>query len=69
MEECLGGVCAEICGKFLLNGLTTAVLFIVEKQIVQRRELVIRLGRQTQRILHMPECLSVFTEEKPRGLE
>ncbi|KAI0103113.1 hypothetical protein F4776DRAFT_668904 [Hypoxylon sp. NC0597] len=69
MEECLGGLCAEICGRFVLNGLATAVLFIVEKQIVQRRELVIRRGRQAQRILHVPECLTVFTEEEPGMLD
>ncbi|KAL7624671.1 hypothetical protein AAE478_006241 [Parahypoxylon ruwenzoriense] len=69
MEECLRGICGEICGKFVLNGLATAVLFIIEKQIVQRRELVIRLGRQAQRILHMPECLCVFTEEEPGMLD
>ncbi|OTA94525.1 hypothetical protein M434DRAFT_29895 [Hypoxylon sp. CO27-5] len=33
MEDCLAGFRAEICGKFLLNDLATAVLFIVEKQI------------------------------------
>ncbi|KAI1773128.1 hypothetical protein F4818DRAFT_443488 [Hypoxylon cercidicola] len=64
MEECLAGCCAEICGRGIIKGLATGICYIIDKLIVQRRELVVRLGRGAQRILHIPECLCVFIEEE-----
>ncbi|KAI6084140.1 hypothetical protein F4821DRAFT_177838 [Hypoxylon rubiginosum] len=69
MEECLAECCGQICVRLSFLGLATAMLHIVDKLIVQRRELVIRLGRQAQRILHVPECLRVFSDEEPGMLD
>lgn len=63
--ECAGKFCAHVCGQIILRGLITAVVLVVDKLIVQRRELVIKRGRQMQRMLHIPECLTVFTEVDP----
>ncbi|KAI1461005.1 hypothetical protein F4805DRAFT_454454 [Annulohypoxylon moriforme] len=69
MDDCMAGLCTEICGELVLNVLATTFLFIADKLFVQRRQSVIWIGRRTQRILHIPECLCVFTEEDPGMLD
>lgn len=46
-----------------------SIAFIIEHYIVERRELVIRHGRQLQRYLRLPDCLCIFAETDPGMLD
>ena len=61
MEGCL----AELVIGFISRGLLTGFVFLIDRQIVQRRDLVVRLGRRAQDIFHLPEWMCVFTAEDP----
>ncbi|KAI2618604.1 hypothetical protein GGS26DRAFT_595896 [Hypomontagnella submonticulosa] len=55
----------EICGQILFRGIATAVIYTIDKQIVQRRDVLVRYGRQVQKTLDLPDCICVFTAEDP----
>lgn len=61
MEELFG----ECCGFVLSRLFLTAYIFLIETQIVERRESIIKNGRALQDSLHIPECICVFTKEDP----
>lgn len=56
--ECIG----KLLFKFVFRCMWTAVIIIIDRQIVARRDLVIRCGRRTQGFLHVPQCLRVFAD-------
>ncbi|RKU48569.1 hypothetical protein DL546_008174 [Coniochaeta pulveracea] len=65
MGNACGELLAEFIGQVVVRSIITAVILLVDKYIVQRRDAVIRGGRQAQNRLRMPECLRVFTETDP----
>lgn len=60
-EECLPALVASVTWRSIV----TIIIWIIEKQVVSRKHRVIAVGRHLQHLLHVPECLSVFTFEDP----
>ena len=67
MSEC------EYLGEFAMQCIfrcsLTMIVVLIDKQIVQRREVVIRRGRQLQNLLRLPQWMRVFTETDPGMLD
>ncbi|KAH8683493.1 hypothetical protein BGZ61DRAFT_534934 [Ilyonectria robusta] len=60
-EECMG----ELCLNIILRGFLTLCVIAIDKHIVGRRDTVVRLGRQCQDLLRVPECMRVFADVDP----
>ncbi|KAK3938762.1 hypothetical protein QBC46DRAFT_439664 [Diplogelasinospora grovesii] len=63
--ECLG----ELAAQCIFRTFLTVIVVIIDKQIVQRRDVVIRRGRQLQNLLRLPEWMRVFSETDPGMLD
>lgn len=63
-----GGACAEFIVKICCRGFFALGAVLIDYQVVQRRDAVIRLGRNVQRTLHIPDCMCVFSDTDP-GME
>ena len=59
----------ESLAEFLLGTVTRAFLsvsiVIIDKQVVQRRDQIVRKGRQLQTILHLPDYICVIANAEP----
>lgn len=60
---------SEVFAQCLGRLYAAALVIIVERQIVQRRDLVIRYGRRLQRFLRLPEYMCVVSETDPGMLD
>ncbi|KAH7002307.1 hypothetical protein EDB80DRAFT_809239 [Ilyonectria destructans] len=60
-EECMG----EFCLNIIVRGFLTVCVILIDKHIVGRRDTVVRLGRQCQDLLRVPECMRVFADIDP----
>lgn len=60
-EECFRVLIANLVYK----GALTLLACFIENHIVQRRHIIIKLGRQLQYSLKIPECLQIVTAEDP----
>ncbi|KAI1094967.1 hypothetical protein F5B19DRAFT_393917 [Rostrohypoxylon terebratum] len=69
MEELCAEFCVRICAASTWFGFITAILYISEKLFVRQRTWIIQGGRRIQKILHIPKCLCVVTEEEPGMLD
>lgn len=63
--ECLGKFITQV----IIRSILTGAAIIIDKHIVQRRDLVIRRGRQVQNWLGLPEWACVFSEKDPGMLD
>jgi hypothetical protein len=61
MSEVLGDVVMNV----VVRSFLTAGVIIIDKQVVQRRDIVIRRGRQLQDLLRIPQCIQVITDTDP----
>lgn len=59
--RCLSGFC--------VYSVWSAVIILVDAQIVQRRDTIVQRGRELQNSLHIPNCLRVFAEADPGMLK
>ena len=59
----------EPVAEFLLGIITrvflSASIVIIDKQIVQRRDQIVRKGRQLQKMLHLPDYMCVIASVEP----
>ena len=60
-DECIAQCLAHVIFRCFL----TAVVHITEKHVVERRESIIRYGRQLQDNLRLPDCIRVFAATDP----
>ncbi|KAI0382220.1 hypothetical protein F5Y04DRAFT_280005 [Hypomontagnella monticulosa] len=65
VAECL----CEICGQVTMRGIATIITYTVDRHIVQRRDIVVRYGRQAQKSLNLPDSICIFTAEDPGILD
>ncbi|KAK1772214.1 hypothetical protein QBC33DRAFT_520574 [Phialemonium atrogriseum] len=61
LGECLGELLVNVVGRAILTG----AVIVIDKQIVQRRDVVIRWGRQFQNWFPLPEWMFIFAENDP----
>ncbi len=65
--------CGELFGKILLEvvfrSLVASVLLFIDRQCVERLDLVIRWGRRAQNTLRAPRSLRVFADTDPGMLD
>lgn len=57
MDEIAGAICARV--------IMAGWMYAIEKTIVERRDLITRIGRRIQDDLDVPECLHIFTKQDP----
>ncbi|KAI0204321.1 hypothetical protein F4808DRAFT_457423 [Astrocystis sublimbata] len=55
----------RVFAEVLWRSIASGVVIIAESLFVQRRPLIVRIGRGFQRTLHLPRCLCAFTECDP----
>lgn len=65
--------CGELIGRLLVEvifrTLVAGVLLFIDRQVVERRDIIIRWGRRTQHALRVPRCLRAFTDTDPGMLD
>ncbi|KAI0809332.1 hypothetical protein GGR55DRAFT_170227 [Xylaria sp. FL0064] len=61
--------CSELLGYLLFQviarSFASAMVIFADQLIVQRRGLIVRIGRRFQTIFHLPQCLCAFTAHDP----
>ncbi|KAI1354187.1 hypothetical protein F5Y01DRAFT_321841 [Xylaria sp. FL0043] len=61
--------CSELLGyllfQIIMRSVAFAMVVFADRLIVQRRELIVRIGRRLQTIIHLPQCLCAFTAHDP----
>ncbi len=57
LAECLLGI--------IIRAFLSLYIVIIDKQIVQRRDQIVRIGRQLQKILHLPNSICVIPNIEP----
>ena len=60
---------SDFLAEFLSRALVTCVCLFIDRQIVERRDLIIRWGRRAQNTLHVPRSLRVFVDTDPGMLD
>lgn len=59
----------ECVAEVLLGTVTrlflTISVVLIDKQVVERRDRIVRKGRQLQKALRLPECLCVIAHAEP----
>ncbi|KAI1800908.1 hypothetical protein F4811DRAFT_574630 [Daldinia bambusicola] len=60
-------------GELLIGTIFPIIAFgcavLIDKNIVQRRDTIVQLGRQAQRRLHVAKCIRIFSETDPEILK
>jgi hypothetical protein len=64
---------SEFFGKFLFEvvgrGLLIGTIYVIETQIIKRRNLLVRYGRKCQKALRLPKRMCIFAETDPGILQ
>ncbi|KAF3763298.1 hypothetical protein M406DRAFT_73915 [Cryphonectria parasitica EP155] len=65
MDECAGQCMGECCMNVTCRVFLTIGVVVIDRLVVAQSDTIIQRGRQTQRALHLPQCMCVFSDEDP----
>ncbi|KAK5652631.1 hypothetical protein OQA88_10224 [Cercophora sp. LCS_1] len=69
MSQFLGELLVQLIGRVIVGGLIMSVVAFVDRNIVPRRNIIVRRGRAIQNALHISRHICVFADEEPGMLD